>query len=596
MAIPQAPPVRAELLSERLLRWQELRQQGQPVAAEELCGDCPEMIEEVRQQIQALEAMEALLGMGEGSTADAAEELGPSEAAAGYPRVPGYEVLEILGQGGMGVVYKARQLALGRLVALKMLLAGPHARPEQRARFRTEAEAAARLRHPHVVQIYEVGEHQGQPYFAMEYVDGDSLAQRLAGTLLPARQAAELTATLADAVHAAHQQGIVHRDLKPANILIADCRLQIADCKNGPDQFAICNLQSAIKVTDFGLARRLDDAAAGPTQSGAILGTPSYLAPEQAAGKTHTVGPAADVYALGAILYEMLAGRPPFQGESTLETLDQVRTQEPVPPSQLRPKVPRDLETICLKCLQKEPARRYGSADELAADLRRFLAGQPICARPTPHWEKAVKWARREPALAGLLAVSGLATASLLGLWLGFTIQLRAERNHAVALEQEARKNLALAEQQRRLAEQNQQTAEYQRNRAEEQHQRAKNILYVCTSDIEAHALATERGKAEMRRDGDPGSLLFALACSYAQAAEKCRQNRTLLPDDRRELAEQYTENAIRLLEKVAAANFFASPAHRSLLKTEKQLEPVRSHPGFQKLLAALGEKPQGRH
>jgi serine/threonine-protein kinase len=559
---PQTPPVRPEVLSERLLHWQERRQQGRPASAEELCADCPELIDELRRQIRAIESMEALLGIGDRTTAD--EPAAP--VPAGHPSLPGYEILEVLGQGGMGVVYKARQVALDRPVALKMILAGAYARPEQRARFRTEAEAAARLRHPNVVQVYEVGEYEGEPYFAMEYVESGSLAQRLAGPLMPARQAAELTAILARAVHAAHEQGIVHRDLKPANVLLAE--------------------DGTPKISDFGLARRLDGAPAGPTQSGAILGTPSYAAPEQARGKTHGVGPAADIYALGAILYEMLSGRPPFQGESTLETLEQVRTQEPVPPSRLRPKVPRDLETICLKCLEKEPGRRYATAEDLADDLRHFLAGEPIRARPTPAWERAVKWTRRKPALTGLLGVSVVAVASLLGLWVSFTLQLRAERNHALAMEQEARRNLALAEQQRTLAEQ-------QRNRAEEQQQRAKRILYACTSAIETHALATERGKAEMRRDGDPGSLLFVLACAYAQAADERQQNWMLLPEDRRQLADQYAENAIRLLRKAAEAKYFDSEAHRSRLRTEKELEPVRSHPGFQALLAAVESKPK---
>jgi serine/threonine protein kinase len=592
--------VRSELLSERLLRWQERRQEGRPASAEELCEDWPELLDELRQQIRAIESMEALLGLGEGTTADApAGAADPAPPA--HPCLPGYEILEVLGQGGMGVVYKAHQTRLNRLVALKMILAGPCARPEQRARFRTEAEAAAGLRHPNVVQVYEVGEFEGQPYFSMEYVDGGSLAQKLAGPLLPTRPAAELTAMLADAVHLAHQEGIVHRDLKPANILLQKNSPQRHKEHKGntegreepPSVPSLCSLclcgESFLpKITDFGLARRLDDASTGPTQTGAILGTPSYLAPEQAEGKTRAVGPPADVYALGAILYEMLSGRPPFQGESTLDTLEQVRAREPIPPSRLRPSVPRDLETICLKCLEKEPGKRYATADELAGDLRRFLAGEPIRARPTPAWERAVKWTRRKRALAGLLAVSVAAAAGLLGLWFDFTLRLRAERNHALALEQEARKNWALAEQQRTLAEEQRRLVEQQRNRAEEQRQRAESILYACTSAIEAHAKATEQGKAEVRRGGEPSGLLYILACSYAQAAESCRQNTWLLSDDRRQLAEQYADSAVRLLEKALAAKYFDSEAHRNRLETDKELEPIRSHPGFQKLLAEL--------
>ena len=251
------------------------------------------------------------------------------------PQFPGYEVREVLGRGGMGVVYRAWDRRLNRPVALKMLLAGAYARPEELERFRREAEAEAGLRHPNIVQVYDVGDLDGRPYFTMEFVEGGSLAQRLAGTPLPAGEAAALLATLAEAVQAAHDGGIVHRDLKPANVLLT------AD--------------GTPKVTDFGLARRLDGGA-GLTQSGAALGTPSYMAPEQARGRTDAVGPAADVYALGAILYETLTGRPPFRAETAAETLRQVIEDEPVPPSRSNAEVPRDLETICLKCLQQGAA------------------------------------------------------------------------------------------------------------------------------------------------------------------------------------------------------------------------------------------------
>jgi tetratricopeptide (TPR) repeat protein len=306
------------------------------------------------------------------------------------PEVPGYEILGDLGRGGMGVVYKARQVALKRPVALKMLLNGTHLDPERLDRFRAEAETVARLQHPNIVQVYEVGELDGWPFFSLELVEGGSLDRKLAGAPLQVRDAATLLETLARAMHHAHQRGLVHRDLKPANVLLA------AD--------------GTPKITDFGLAKQLD-ADAGRTHSGAVVGTPSYMAPEQAEGKNREVGPAADVYALGAILYECLTGRPPFRGATVLETLDQVRTWEPVPPSRLQPGVPRDLETVCLKCLRKEPARRYASALDLAEDLRRFLAGEPVRARPTPAWERALKWARRRPAAAALLAVMVAALA-----------------------------------------------------------------------------------------------------------------------------------------------------------------------------------------
>jgi predicted Ser/Thr protein kinase len=284
----------------------------------------------------------------------------PPPVAPDLPAVAGYEFLGVLGRGGMGVVYRARQTRLNRLVAVKMIQPEVYAGPAERARFRTEAEAAAGLQHANIVQVYEVGDHDGRPFLALEYVDGGSLADRLDGTPLPARAAAELVETLARAIHAAHERGVIHRDLKPANVLLT------AD--------------GTPKVADFGLAKRLEGEA-GQTRTGAVLGTPNYMAPEQAAGRVKEVGPATDVYGLGAILYECLTGRPPFQGTTLLETLEQVRSQAPVPPRLLQPRVPCDLETVCLKCLEKDPHRRYASARELADELRRYLNGEPIRAR-----------------------------------------------------------------------------------------------------------------------------------------------------------------------------------------------------------------------
>jgi WD40 repeat protein/predicted Ser/Thr protein kinase/tetratricopeptide (TPR) repeat protein len=350
-------------------------------------------------------------------------------AAVEITAVPGYEVLGELGRGGMGVVYRARQTGLNRVVALKMILAGEHADAEQVARFKAEAEAVARLQHPNIVQVYEVGEHQGRPYFSMEYVEGGSLDRKLGGTPQPAREAAQLVETLAQAMHAAHQAGIVHRDLKPANVLLQKNLTQRRqDAKQEEEReeeenlpgssSALCALaplrEVLPKITDFGLAKRLDDQA-GRTQSGAILGTPSYMAPEQAAGQGKGVGPAADVYALGAILYECLTGRPPFKAATPLDTLLQVLSEDPVPPARLQPKVPRDLDVLCLKCLAKTPAKRYASAAALAGDLRRFLDGRPILARPAGRIERAAKWARRRPLAATFLATAAL-VAGLLAL------------------------------------------------------------------------------------------------------------------------------------------------------------------------------------
>jgi formylglycine-generating enzyme required for sulfatase activity len=397
-----------------LVHWEERRRQGQPVAAEELCRDCPELLDQLRQHLRLLDALDPRLTLALAPPALAPPPstllldttLPPDRSGPpGEPDVPGYEVLETLGRGGMGVVYKARQTALGRVVALKMILHGSHAEAADLARFQTEAEAVARLQHPHIVQIYEVGHHDGCPYFSLEYVAGGSLDRRLDGAPVHARRAAEWLESLARAVHAAHQAGILHRDLKPANIFVA------AD--------------GALKIGDFGLAKKLDDT--GRTQAGALIGTPSYMPPEQAGALAEKqdgvppapVGPAADVYALGAILYECLTGRPPFRGETTLDTVLQVLTQEPVPPSRLQPTMPRDLETICLKCLHKGPPRRYATAEALADDLRCFLDGRPIAARPVGRLERLAKWARRRPAAAALWAVSvlgglGLVMAALL--------------------------------------------------------------------------------------------------------------------------------------------------------------------------------------
>jgi tetratricopeptide (TPR) repeat protein len=311
--------------------------------------------------------------------------------------MPGYEVLEELGRGGMGVVYKARQTSLNRVVALKMLLGGAHASALALTRFKAEAAGLAGLQHPNLIQVYEVGEHGGLLFFSMEFVEGRSLAERISGSPLPADEAARTVAVLARAMHAAHQRGVIHRDLKPANVLLT------AD--------------GTPKIADFGLAKGFGGAA--HTRTGEVLGTPEYMAPEQVAGKGKDAGPAADVYALGAILYDMLTGRPPFKAESTTDTLLQVLHNDPVPPSRLRARTPRDLETICLKCLEKDPGKRYASALALAEDLDRFLDRRPILARPVSLGGRMLKWARRRPAVASLVAVSVVAV-SVLALFLGW--------------------------------------------------------------------------------------------------------------------------------------------------------------------------------
>ncbi len=348
-----------------------------------------------------------------------------SEARGGPAAVPGYEIVGELGRGAMGVVYQARQLGLNRLVALKMILAGDQAGDPVRVRFRAEAEAVARLQHPNIVQIHEIGEHQGRPYFSLEYCPGGSLAHKLAGTPLPPQEAARLVEPLARAVQAAHEAGVIHRDLKPGNVLLT------AD--------------GMPKVADFGLAKRLD-VSAGQTASGVIVGTPSYMPPEQAGGKhASPVGPAADVYGLGAVLYDCLTGRPPFRAATPLETALQVIRDDPVPPSRFQPRLPRDLETICLKCLEKDPGRRYPSAQELADDLRRFQSGEAIQARPTPSWERALKWSKRHPAAAVLMLTLLGAAATLAVVVAVYTSRLRTALDRAQREQVRAESSLARA-------------------------------------------------------------------------------------------------------------------------------------------------------
>ncbi len=330
------------------------------------------------------------------------------------PDVPGCVRMELLGRGGMGVVYRAWQPRLKRHVAVKMIRDAVLAGPEQRQRFQAEAQAVARLQHANIVQIFEIGEVAGRMFLVLEYVGGGNLATRLAAQPQPHTEAAELVEVLARAIHHAHERGVVHRDLKPANILMSASRDSDGRERQTP------------KITDFGLAKFTEEGAS-LAETGGIVGTPSYMAPEQAAGGATTVGAAADVYALGAILYEMLTGRPPFQAPTPLLTMELARTQEPVPPTRLQPKLPRDLETICLKCLRKEPDQRYSSAADLAEDLRRFRAGEPIRARPIGWARRSVKWARRRPAAAALIAVTVMSACVLLGVWIGFTQRLRGE-------------------------------------------------------------------------------------------------------------------------------------------------------------------------
>jgi tetratricopeptide (TPR) repeat protein len=442
-------------LEELLSRWQERHAKGEDVPAAELCPDCPELLPEVERRLLALRQMQQLVTDDlSRATLGAAQ---PSEAAAPPRALAGYEILGELGRGGMGVVYRARQTGLKRLVALKMILAGPHAGAEQLARFRAEAEAVARLKHPNIIEIHEIGEACGRPYFALEFVEGGTLDKKQAGTPLAPREAAALVATLARAMQHAHGHGIVHRDLKPGNVLLT------AD--------------GTPKVSDFGLAKRLD--VPGQTSVGAVLGTPSYMAPEQARGQAEAIGPRTDVYGLGAILYELLTGRPPFKAATTTDTLMQVMTVEPVPPRRLLPRLSRDLETVCLKCLEKEPHKRYASAHELADDLGRFLDNRPIVARPVAAVARLWRWSGRNRLVAGLSAALVLVVAGgfvgLSVLWL----QANAERATAEAERQRAEDNATHARGQQTVAE-------TQSRLAQAEAAKAKKIAEVLTGMFEA--------------------------------------------------------------------------------------------------------------
>jgi serine/threonine-protein kinase len=369
---------------------------------EEVCAHCPELLADVKDRLSWYRGVDGVVDQLFPSASTANGELVSRQIEEGhFPTIAGYELLGILGRGGAGVVYRARHLKLNRIVALKMLLSGEYASPAELARFMREAEAIAALQHPNIVQIHEVGEADGRPYFTMELVVGGSLAGKLAGAPQPARYAATVTEALARAIHAAHVAGIVHRDLKPANVLLAS--------------------DGAPKISDFGLARQFGTRA-DVTVGEARIGTPCYMAPEQVLGKPGTVGPAADIYALGATLYELLAGRPPFCTETERQTL----AQDPAAPSKFNARVPRDLETICLKCLQKEPERRYATATALADDLGRFGRGEPILARRVGIVERSGKWMRRHPARV-IAAASAVVLLVVAAMAVGRSLWSRAE-------------------------------------------------------------------------------------------------------------------------------------------------------------------------
>ena len=384
-------------VADLLIDWEEARARGEDLSAIDLCIECPELTDEVARRIGVLRALQPVL-----ETSNSAETVSD---ATDTLELPGFEVLGVLGRGGMGVVYKTRQLNLNRIVAVKMIRATAVG-DSQLARFRTEAEAVAQLQHPNIVHIHEINEFRGQPYLVLEFVDGETLAQRLSRSPIPYDVAAGIAQTLAEAVQAAHQHGVIHRDIKPSNVLITRAGVP--------------------KITDFGLAKRLDEDSA-LTRTGDVMGTPSYMAPEQVRGDSQQTSVSTDIYAVGATLYEMLTGRPPFVGSTALETFRQIIEQEVVPPIKLQPGLPRDLDTICLKCLEKRGDQRYESAVALADDLERFHAGQPVRARPVSRIGRLIRWARRHPARAGLISSAVIAFAALVAVAVGTQYQRQLE-------------------------------------------------------------------------------------------------------------------------------------------------------------------------
>ena len=337
------------------------REQGDGFELDEFCRRFPDLSPWLKEQFAS----------SHGSTSrDSTSPDGDKGEDRPWPAVPGFQILAEIGLGGMGIVYRAHQSRLNRIVALKMLLGGPAASQRAIARFRAEAAAIAHLQHPNIVQIFDIIEHEGQLLLSLEYVPGGNLAKRIAGKPQPSKQAAEVVRQLAVAMKFAHERGIVHRDLKPSNILLTD--------------------DGVPKITDFGLAKRLDTDTS-TTKTGTVLGTPDYMAPEQAEGRVREIGPATDIYALGAILYEMLTGQAPFRDEAVVRVLDAVRFKKPRLPRELVPETPTDLEQICLKCLEKSPSQRYASAGDLADDLARFLNGEPVGAR-AGIWRKLTRW------------------------------------------------------------------------------------------------------------------------------------------------------------------------------------------------------------
>jgi tetratricopeptide (TPR) repeat protein len=502
-------------LEEAVLLYLKARDDEHPLAPEHLLGQYPDLASQLRSFFADQDRLEPLL---------APLRAGARPAAAVYPRTFGkYELLEEIGCGGMGVVYKARQHGLDRLVALKMILGGRWASELDLKRFQREVEAAANLDHPHIVPVHEVGEEDGRQYFSMKLIDGGGLDQQLAHYGGDPQAAARLVAAVARAVHHAHERGILHRDLKPSNILL--------DAAGQPH------------VTDFGLARRVE-VDSTLTQSGALVGTPSYMAPEQTSGVRGAITTATDVYGLGALLYTLLCGRPPFQGDSVLETLEQVRTREPQPPSVSNPQISRDLQTICLKCLRKEASERYASAEELADDLERWLAGKPITARPPTMWERAAKWTRRHS--AAVAASMGVLMVMVIGLAAALIVIARTRD---------------VAREQRRIALGKSREADSERRRAEQRAKQAREAVDTMYTQVAEKWLKQQPQLEPVQRD----FLLRALAF-YEELAREPGAEAGI----RREIANAYRR--VGDIHTRLGQHSAAVPAFRQALASAKRL------------------------
>ena len=452
----------------------------------------------------------------------------PRGSAVLHTRVGDYEILNELGRGGMGVVYRARHKQLARDVALKMILVGAHAGEEQVARFMTEAQAVAHLQHQNIVQIFDIGDHDGLPYFSLEFVNGPSLSQKVRGQPQPPAEAARIIEILARAMQYAHDHDVLHRDLKPANILLTE--------------------DGVPKISDFGLAKRLeDDSDSGNTRTGTIMGTPSYMSPEQAGGEIAQLGPATDQYSLGAMLYELLTGRPPFLAAKAMETVLQVMREEPVPPRQLQPNSPVDLETICLKALQKDIAKRYANCHELAEDLRRFQAGEPILARPVSAPERFVRWCRRNPRVASLSGTVLFLLVAGVGGLLVANIRIRQEK-------EQAKLERAAAVVSRDLARQK----ELEAKNAAEAEKEARGLADKKTDEArEAQKLADQNAKVA----GEQRKLALDTLYSVVTKVDGQLSDR----DDMQKLRQELIEDAMAGLRRVEESDTTNSLVDRSM-------------------------------